>query len=215
MTDLPISQSAVDLIVREEDSDKAYYERHYQHFDWPEGASGPTIGIGYDCCYVTQVEAQQDWNGIVSDETIAAIKRACGIKGEAAHQWVRAHGGSVTITWDQAMQEFTEREMPKWIKMVSDVLPNTDKLSPDSLGALVSLAYNRGAGTFVNPGPRYAEGRSIRAHMAAENFGAIPHDILSMQRLWPRGGDLWRRRAHESALFEKGLQRTVNESSGA
>jgi len=215
VTDLTISQDAIDLIVREEDSDKAYYEKHYTHFEWPKGASGPTIGIGYDCGYVTQAEAQKDWEGIVSDQTIAAIKRACGIKGEAAHQWVRAHGGSVTITWDQAMREFTERELPKWVERVRDVLPNTDKLSPESFGALVSLAYNRGAGVFVNPGPRYAEGGSIRAHMAAENFAAIPHDILSMQRLWPRGGDLWRRRAHEAALFERGLQRTVNESSGA
>jgi len=215
VTDPLISQDAIDLIVREEDSDKAYYEKHYTHFEWPEGASGPTIGIGYDCGYVTQAEAEKDWEGIVSEETIAAIKRACGIKGEAAHQWVRAHGGSVTITWDEAMLEFTTREVPKWVSRVKAYLKNTDKLSPTSLGALVSLAYNRGAGVFVDPGARYAEGRAIRAHMAAGNFAAIPHDILSMQRLWPRGGDLWRRRAHEAALFDKGLQRTVNESSGA
>jgi GH24 family phage-related lysozyme (muramidase) len=204
MTDT-ISQDAIDLIVSEEDSDKAYYERHYEHFEWPEGASGPTVGIGYDCGYVTPTEVESDWSGIVSGDTVYAIKRACGIKGQAARAWVRTHGGSVTITWDQAIQEFTMREVPKWVTRVKAYLANTDKLSPTSLGALVSLAYNRGAGVFIDPGARYAEGRAIRAHMAAGNFAAIPHDILSMQRLWPSGGDLWRRRAHEAALFQKGL----------
>ena len=214
MADL-ISQDAIDLIVREEDSDKAYYERHYQHFEWPQGASGPTVGIGYDCGYCTPQEIDADWSGILDPTRIAVLVRACGLRGEAAHRFVRAHGRDVTISWDEAMLEFTTREVPKWVARVKAYLKNTDKLSPTSLGALVSLAYNRGAGVFVDPGARYAEGRAIRAHMAAGNFAAIPHDILSMQRLWPRGGDLWRRRAHEAALFEKGLQRTVNESSGA
>jgi GH24 family phage-related lysozyme (muramidase) len=200
-----ISQDAINLIVTEEDSDKAYYERHYEHFDWPKGASGATIGIGYDCGYCTPQEVTEDWGGIVAQATIEAIKRACGLKGEAAHQFVRANGSGVTITWDQAMREFTTREVPKWIARVCAVLTNADKLSPTSLGALVSLAYNRGTGVFVDAGPRYAEGRAIKAHMAAGNFAAIPHDILSMQRLWPRGSDLWRRRAHEAALFQKGL----------
>jgi hypothetical protein len=43
------SQAAIDLTVTEEDSGQAYYARHYTHFEWPEGASGATVGIGYDC----------------------------------------------------------------------------------------------------------------------------------------------------------------------
>ena len=47
------SDAAIDLIVREEDSSPEFYAKHYQHFEWPQGASGPTVGIGYDCGYVT------------------------------------------------------------------------------------------------------------------------------------------------------------------
>lgn len=198
------SQAAFNLIVAEEDSDQAYYTRHYQHFDWPQGASGPTIGIGYDCGYVTPNEAKADWAGIVGDDVIAAIVRACGIKGEAAHAFVQAHAGSVTITWDQALQEFRDREMPKWEGHVTAALPNTDKLSGDSFGALVSLAYNRGA-SFSAPDARHAEMRAIKAHMASQNFSQIPAEFLSMRRLWPQGGDLWNRRGHEARLFQKGL----------
>jgi len=201
---LTISDDAFNLIVTEEDSSEAYYTRHYQHFDWPEGASGPTIGIGYDCGYVTAAEARADWADIVEEATIDAIVAACGIKGEAAGAWVRAHGASVTITWDQAIAEFRNREVPKWVGRVAASLPNLDKLTPDSLGALVSLAYNRGC-SFDLPDPRYAEMRAIKALMASEQFAKIPAEFLSMRRLWPRGGDLWNRRAHEAALFQKGL----------
>ena len=200
-----ISQAAIDLIVDEEVSSEAYYSKLYQHWDWPEGASGPTIGIGYDCGYCTPDEIRTDWSGLVPDDMVAEIAKASGIRGEAAHNFVLKHKGSVTIPFSVAMKQFVDRELVKWIKRTRAVLPNTDKLSPDSFGALVSLAYNRGAGVFIDPGARYAEGRSIRAHMAAENFKAIPADILSMQRLWPRGNGVWRRRAHEAALFQKGL----------
>lgn len=201
---LTISDDAFNLIVTEEDSDEAYYTRHYQHFDWPQGASGPTIGIGYDCGYVTASEARADWTGIVDDATIAAIVGACGIRGEVASAFVRAHGTSVTISWDQALAEFRNREVPKWIDRVSASLPNLDKLPPDSLGALVSLAYNRGC-SFDLPGARYAEMRAIKALMASANFSKIPAEFLSMRRLWPKGGDLWNRREHEAVLFQKGL----------
>jgi GH24 family phage-related lysozyme (muramidase) len=200
-----ISDDAINLIVDEEVSDSAYYTKHYQHWDWPEGASGATIGIGYDCGYCTPDEIRADWADILPAEQIAELVKASGIKGQAAHEFVIRHAGTVTVPFSAAMKEFTDREIPKWAAHVKSMVPNTDKLSPDSFGALVSLAYNRGAGVFVNPGPRYGEGRSIRNHMADENFAAIPDDILSMQRLWPRGSDLWRRRAHEAALFKKGL----------
>ena len=200
-----ISDDAFNLIVTEEDSSEAYYTKHYQNFEWPGGASGPTIGIGYDCGYVTAAEAQADWNGIVDALTMQAIVAACGIKGPAAQAFVHAHGSSVTIPWNPAITEFRNRELPKWIARVQTVLPNTDKLSPDSLGALVSLSYNRGTGGYDDPGPRYTEMRAIKAHMAAQQFSQIPTDILGMQRLWPKGGGLWNRRAHEAALFTKGL----------
>ena len=194
------SQAAFDLIVTEEDSDANYYARHYTHFDWPEGASGPTIGIGYDCGYVTVAEARADWDGIVPLDTIVAIVAACGLRGEAAHDFVMKQSASVTIGWTEALNEFRAREMPKWETRVANDLPNTEKLNGNQFGALASLAYNRGA-SFDLPGPRYSEMRAIKAHMAALAFDQIPAEILSMRRLWPQGGDLWRRRGHEAALF--------------
>lgn len=201
-------QDAINLMIVEEDSGQQYYERHYTHFDWPLGASGPTIAIGYDCGYVTQSELKNDWAGIISEQMIAALLPACGLKGEDAHRYVINHRDDVTITWDQAMQEFTTREIPKWEARLDAALPNTDLLSGVSYGALLSLAYNRGTGGFHDPSPRDTEMRNITAHMAAKEFQKIPMEFLNMRRLWPKGGDLWNRRGHEAALFIKGLAAT-------
>lgn len=198
------SQKAFDLIVSEEDGSKNYYIQHYENWDWPQGASGPTLAIGYDCGYVTHEEAASDWEGIVSEDTLAHIFLACGLKGEAAHSFVQVHGKSVTITWEQALKEFSDNEIPKWERRLDEALPNVGELSGDSYGALLSLVYNRGT-SFSLPGSRYAEMRAIRTHMIMKAYDKIPGEFLSMRRLWPEGGDLWRRREHEADLFKAGL----------
>jgi GH24 family phage-related lysozyme (muramidase) len=198
------SDDAIKLIVTEEDSGQAYYVRHYEHFEWPLGASGPTVGIGYDCGYSTTQQIKDDWETFVSAETVAVLTKAAELKGLAAAEFVREHAKTVTITWDQAMAQFKGREMPKWEAIVESHLPNNAILCGDCFGAIVSLAYNRGP-SFDAPGPHYAEMRAIKANIAAGHLAAIPNDFLEMRRLWPRGGDLWNRREHEAALFAKGL----------
>lgn len=211
MTDLPpsqpieASQAGIDLIVTEEDSGEKFYTKHYEHFEWPEGASGATVGIGYDCGYASAEQIKKDWSGIVSDETVAALMRAAGLKGERAAEFVREHRDSVTISWDQAMAEFDNREMPKEEAEARAALPNYGLLPPDCAGAIDSLVYNRGAGGFHAIGDRYREMRMIRLYIASRQFNLVPAQYLSMRRLWPVGGDLWRRRGHEAALFQRGL----------
>ncbi len=199
------SQASIDELVTEEDSGEAYYTRHYTHFEWPQGASGPTVAIGYDCGYSTASQIHDAWTGIVSDETVTALMRAAGLKGEAAHEFVREHGNSVTITWDQAMAEFDNRELPEWEARCRAAIPNYGLLPPDCAGAIDSLAYNRGTGGFNAFGDRYREMRAIRNFIASRQFNLVPAQFLSMRRLWPAGGDLWRRRGHEAALFQHGL----------
>jgi hypothetical protein len=49
-----VSQKAIDLIVFYEVNDEPTYTRRYTAPTWPGGASGVTIGIGYDIGYVTK-----------------------------------------------------------------------------------------------------------------------------------------------------------------
>jgi hypothetical protein len=109
---LQTSQAGIDFIVTEEDGGEVYYTKHYQHFEYPGGASGATCGIGYDCGYKTPAQIHKDWDGIISDSQIFYLVAAAGLTAAKAQAYVQANGNAVTITWDQAMAEFMQRELP-------------------------------------------------------------------------------------------------------
>lgn len=199
------SQAAIDLIVAEEVSSKAVYQARYTHPEWPGGASGVTIGIGYDCGYSTPAVIQGDWGDKLAPALVQALQHVAGMTGSPASSHAHELRGVVTVPWDAAMAVFIGRDMPKWEATVAHALPNTDKLSPDSFGALVSLCYNRGAGGFTSAQDRNREMRAIKAHMAAGEFAKIPAEFRSMKRIWPNVSGLQRRRDHEADLFQKGL----------
>lgn len=202
-----ISQAAIDLIVDAEVTGESAYNRLYRTPTWPQGQSGVTIGIGYDVGYVTATELHDDWDGQISDLMIAALEsRALGIQGPLAGHRAQELRSMVDVPWAAAMAVFSQRDVPKWIARVDAALPNTNLLSPDSLGSIVSLSYNRGT-SYGLAGDRYREMRAIKADMAAKNFADIPAQIRSMKRLW-RGtsvAGLVARREAEAVLFEKGL----------
>ena len=194
-----ISQAANDLIVSEETGGEAYYNATELHPDWPGGMSGVTIGNGYDCGYATSDEIYADWAGYLPTEAVQALQSVAGIHGSPAQSHARELHW-ITVPWDAAMAVFHERDLPKWVRICRNALPNFDMLYPDQQGAEVSLTFNRGA-SFDLAGDRYKEMRNIKSHMAAQQFNLIPDEFLSMRRLWPEGGDLWKRRGHEAALF--------------
>jgi hypothetical protein len=198
------SQRAILLIVTEEDGDQNYYIKTEEHFSWPGGASGPTVGIGYDCGYSSAEQISADWSPFIDAPRVLILRSAAGITGSRAQQFTAAHGREITITWQESLSQFQAHELPKWEAITSAHLPNTDKLSGDSFGALASLTYNRGA-SYDLPGNRCLEMRNIKAHMEAQQFDLIPNEFLSMRRLWPVGKDLWNRRTHEALLFRDGL----------
>ena len=200
------SQAGVDEIVTEEDSGQAYYTKHYVHFEWPEGASGPTVGIGYDCGYSTADRIRQDWTPYVDAGTVSALANAAGLKGDAAAEFL--FGSIMALSLSRGIRPWLNswaESFPKSEALCRAELPNYDLLPGDCAGAIDSLAYNRGAAGFHAGGDRYREMRAIHDHMATKRFDLIPGEFMSMRRLWPAGGDLWRRRGHEADLFQKGL----------
>lgn len=214
-----ISQRAVDKIVGYEVSSRSYYERALQHPEWPGGASGVTVGIGYDLGYASVAKIQADWEAHVDAAMLAVMKRCSGVNGSGAQSLCASVRSQITIPWDAAMEVFLHRDIPQWTTTVCTKVPLADQLPPDSLGALVSLAYNRGA-SFDAPGDRYREMRDIKTHTAAHQWELDPNDIRSMKRLWPTVAGLRKRRDDEAALFELGLKsspytpppHTINET---
>ena len=203
MADKP-SKAAIDLIVESEVTSKGYYEKHYRKPEWPGGASGITIAVGYDLGFANEAKLRNDWTGKISDDMIDALIKYAGLTGEHAHAELAAAREEIDIPWEAAYDVFENIDMPDWSAKVKKALPNTDKLSEDSFGALVSLAYNRGA-SFSKDGDRYKEMREIKENMANETFDQIPDCFREMKRLWPNVRGLQDRRDAEANLFEKGL----------
>jgi hypothetical protein len=192
------------MIVEFEVSSEALYTSRYRRPVWPKKASGVTIGIGYDVGYETIAQLHQDWDGAIPASMVKALEAALGVTGTPADAVAANLRNSVDVPWDAAISVHRSKVVPRWVGLVEGHLPNTSLLSADSLGALVSLTYNRGA-SFGNPDDRYSEMRAIKAHMIARAFRRIPDELRSMKRLWPDVPGLQDRREKEARLFELGL----------
>ena len=97
---LKSSQAAIDLIVMEEVSSQAAYEARYEHPTWPGGASGVTIGIGYDLGYATAGTIAADWSDKLPAAMVAALESVSGIHGSPASSHAHGLRGVVTVPWD-------------------------------------------------------------------------------------------------------------------
>lgn len=202
---LPISLAAVELIVAEEDTGENFYNKHYEHPEWPGGASGVTILLGYDLGYATRAKVIHDLQGKIPDAMLNACLSVTGLTGSRAASALAGVKNKIAIPFTVALDVFLHNDMPEWIATVRHSLPNTEVLPPDCLGMLTSLTYNRGA-SFNNSGDRYREMRAIKDDMVAQNFDDIPNQFRLMARLWPSTSGVYKRRFHEATLFEQGLR---------
>ena len=211
-----ISQSAFDLIVEFEVSSEALYNKLYRRPTRPGGASGITVGIGYDCGYSTAAQIRSDWGEVLSASMVAALASVSGLTGTRAASALASVRNKVDVPWAAALAVLSNTSLPKYVALAAK-LPNWDKLPPDCKGALVSLVYNRGA-SFGNSGSRYQEMRNIRSHMAAERFSAIPAELRSIKRIWAGDANLRGllvRRDKEADLFQRGLKAPLEAAAPA
>ena len=201
-----ISQRAVNLIIECEVTSRSQYEKKYHRPEWPGGASGVTIGIGYDLGYSDVVKLHNDFDGLLPAQMITVMEKCLGVRGQAAAELLSSVRNLVSVPWDVAVNVFLNRDTPQWVKRVCTAIPGASKLPPDCLGVLVSLAYNRGA-SFNTSGARYAEMRNIRSHIMAGSLRAVADDLRAMKRLWPELRGLQIRRETEARLWELGLDK--------
>jgi uncharacterized protein (TIGR02594 family) len=207
-----ISDDAIKLIINSEVTSEEVYNKRYRGPTWPGLNSGVTIGIGYDVGQTSAAAVRSDWSGLVASgditsQTLEAIVAAAGIKGQAAQERARALKAQkqVDVSYKAAMKVFSGRDIPRWTSLVEKALgPNVSSLHPHCLGALVSLAYNRGA-SFARKGDRYREMNAIKACVASKQFAGIPAQFRAMKRLWPNLRGLQIRRDAEADLFQHGL----------
>ncbi len=205
-----ISRDAVNLIVRNEVSNEAAYRHSLESPTWPGGASGVTIGIGYDIGYVSADEFMADWTGLLSGDVLARLRNCAGIKGAPASRLISSLA-DIDVPWEAAKQVFEHASLLKSKLATIRAFPSSIYLSPDSFGALVSLVFNRGSDT--RDLPRRHEMYLVAQAMENGQVSLVPGLILAMRKVWeddegnalPGFAGLITRREEESALFDRGL----------
>lgn len=200
---LAVSREAVDLIIEFETGGKSYYEKRLKSPTWPGGASGVTIGLGYDLGYNTRDQIISDWNSLPKG-TRDVLASAAGKKGLVAKQATPAMKW-IIVPWQEAEKVFVSKTMPRFGKMTGNAFPNITCTHPHVQGSMLSIVFNRGASM---TGSSRSEMRSIRSYIQAEQVSKVPAEIRKMKRLWVGKGldGLLRRREAEARLVEKSLK---------
>ncbi len=199
---LSISPEAKKLIVEFETGGQSYYQARLQRPTWPGGASGVTVGIGYDLGYNTRAQILEDWKALPESQR-NALAGASGLKGAAAKARVSALKW-IVIPWPVAEEVFVRKTMPRFGSMTAGAFPGITAAHAHVEGAMLSIVFNRGASM---AGSVRVEMRSIRDYVAAGRIAPIPQEIRSMKRLWVGKGldGLLRRREAEARLVEQSL----------
>jgi len=196
---LAVSQKSIDMIIGFEVTSPEYYERHYRHPTWPGGASGVTVGIGYDLGYYTAKQVNDAFSRYVTPAMLQLMQSVRGLKGVAAKNALSTVS-AVDIPYTTAAQVFHESTLPQFAAMVRRIYPSVEKLPPDAQGALLSLVYNRGAD--IDPKKdRRKEMFNIAALVAKGDLAGIAAQIRAMKRLWPTVKGLRDRRDKEADLM--------------
>lgn len=212
-----LSSESREAIVGYETGGKSYYNNVIKERPiWPGGASGVTIGFGYDLGYNSKSDFKSNWQLHLSASDFAALAGAIGLTGNAAKAAIRGVD-HIRIPWGVGLSVFDVTTLPKFTYLTFERLPNLFDLSKAGLhghclGVLVSLVFNRGA-SFNKPGDRYREMRAIREAIeqgTTTSLSKIPQYLRDMKRLWVKQGlgGLLARRETEAVLFERGLSVT-------
>lgn len=202
---LGISEEGYNLIIEHEVGGGAgYYNRYLAKPSWPGGASGVTIGVGYDLGYHTDSQIDSDWH-MLSHEVRRRLKSVNGYKGRSAKNRLSLVG-SLSIPWKSALEVYQGVTMPRWGVKTEGAYSGTKSLHPHCQGVMLSWTFNRGDG-ISEASSRDREKRAIRSSIP-KTPKRVPGLIRDSIRLWVNRGldGLIRRRHDEADLFQTGLK---------
>jgi len=197
---MKITQKGLDLIIDFEIGSKANYNRNLQSPVCPGGASGVTIGIGYDLGYHSVSQIEKDWKGKIDDVDLAELKEVSNLKGKAANLKIPALK-HISIPYTAAYEVFLNSVTSNWAKRTAKTFPGINKLPADVQSMLLSLVFNRG---WSMKGSHRTEMRVIKTLIPSGDLEAIADQFSSMKRLWVEKGlpGLLKRRDKEAKIIK-------------
>lgn len=180
-----ISRKSIDLIIQFEIGGRSYYEKALQKPTYPGGASGVTVGIGYDLGYNTEKQFLADWSPTLNLNFVNALKPLCGLKGDKAKSMIKGEVLNVRIPYNIAYDVFVKSSVPRFYKAALTIYPEMIHLNEDTQGALVSMVFNRGTSLV---GDRRKEMKAIVELVKLKDYEGIAEEIEKSKRLWEGAG---------------------------
>ena len=197
-----LSEETFNLLLKYEvGGGKSYYDKFLSKFTWPEGASGPTIGIGVDCAYYTEQELRKIFN-FLNEKEIDLIIKASRKTGQQGKEYTKVlRKANIIVNWDDAIKIFQKLTWPKFTKLAEKTFPNLSDLCDNAYGAIVSVVFNRGTRL---RGDSRLEMRNIKDLIPKKNYKGIARELRKMKRIWQGKGldGLLERREAEAKLVE-------------
>lgn len=194
---LLLSSGGRALVFEFETGGRAGYDPHPE---WPEAASGVTVGIGYDCGYYSRLVILSDWQAL-RDYDRTRLGDTAGIRGIKAKPRAAALH-DILVRWEIAVSVFDTVDVAREFSAARKAMPGFDDLRPNAQAALISLGFNRGWGM---SGPNRVEMRAIRDLVPARDYEAIASQLRKMVRVWTGTkieNGMRRRRLAEAKLVE-------------
>ena len=197
------SPKTLDLLLQYEvGGGKSYYEKYLSKFTWPGGASGPTIAIGVDCAYYSELELAKIFSFLSKDQ-LDQIKKASGQSGERGKEYAKIlRAAGIIVNWDTALDIFQKLTWPKFTKLAEKTFPGLEDLHPDAYGAIISLVFNRGTSL---KGDSRKEMVNIKNLIPKKDYKKIANEFRNMKRIWfgKNLDGLLDRREAEAELIEQ------------
>ena len=173
-----LSPAGLELVVHFEIVSPGYYSRHLVHPIWPGGASGVTIGIGYDLGHQLASTIRLDWD---DHPQAGLLPPAAGVTRDPAKR-LAAEMATITTPFPLAKQVFSEATVSRYWQSTARAYPGVEELTQGAKDALFSLTYNRGPSM---AGHRAKEKRHIRdICIPRGDYQCIANQIREMVRLW-------------------------------
>ncbi|WLH69394.1 pesticin C-terminus-like muramidase [Pseudomonas sp. FP2309] len=195
---LTVSKESFQFIL-----DKEGYSR-YPYV--PAGASGVTLGFGYDLGQQTIAQVRNDLAQIYSQSDIDTLIAAIGRQGIQARD-ILSSLNHISISKENAIS-LAVKMKKRYAQLVIEAYPGAMNLHPHCQGALLSLVVNRGT-SFSRPDlDSRLEMKQISEDLLNLAPEKIPSRLRSMKRLWEGKaglGGVIIRREEEAKLFERGL----------
>lgn len=185
------------LILEFETGGRAGYNPHPE---WPGGASGVTIGIGYDTGYYSRPVILSDWRALALAPR-TRLADAHGLTGQKAR--VRKDQLiDIFVQWALATDVFDHVDIAREFSSAKVAMPGFEDIRSNAQAAIISLGFNRG---WDMSGANRTEMRAIRGLVPARDYEGIAIQFRKMVRVWTGTSienGMRRRRFAEAKLVE-------------